>query len=282
MKNTFSLSSGRFRWGGRAAGLAATVLLTGCELFEFSPNETRAPEAYRDLTRKNLAALHARPNPLGDDSLRFVFISDSQRFYEEAEAFVASVNRQPGVAFVAIGGDISDFGLVREMRWVHDRLRHLHVPYLTVVGNHDLVANGRQAYQNVYGALNYSFTYAGTRFICLDTNGREYGFNGRVPDVGWLRAQLADSAEVARQVVLCHVPPEDADFDPQLEEPYVQALGGAPKLAFQLNGHRHGFGISNPYDLHLPFINSYGFEKRQYVLLTLGRTKGFRLQTVAY
>ena len=282
MKNPFSLPPGRPRWGSLAAGLAAAVLLTGCELFEFSPNETRTPEAYRDLTRKNLAALHARLNPMGDDSLRFVFISDSQRFYEEAEAFVQSVNQQPGVAFVAIGGDISDFGLVREMRWVHDRLQHLNVPYLTVIGNHDHVANGRQAYQNVYGALNYSFTYAGTRFICIDTNSREYGFNGRVPDVGWLRAQLADSAGVAQQVVLSHVPPDDADFDPQLEAPYVQALGGAPKLAFHLNGHRHDFGLSHPYELNLPFINSYGFEKRQYVLLTLGRTKGFRLHTVQY
>ena len=267
---------------GFAAALVAAALLTSCELFEYSPNETRTPEAYRDLTRKNLAALDARPNPLGGDSLRFVFISDSQRFYEEAEAFVASVNQQPGVAFVAIGGDISDFGLVREMRWVHDRLKHLSVPYLTVVGNHDLVANGRQAYQNVYGLLNYSFTYAGTRFICIDTNGREYGFNGRVPDVGWLRAQLADSAGVTRQVVMSHVPPDDADFDPQLEASYVQALGAASKLVFQLNGHRHDFGVSHPYELNLPFIDSYGFEKRQYVLLTLWGAKGFRLNTVQY
>ncbi|SFQ68603.1 metallophosphoesterase family protein [Hymenobacter arizonensis] len=282
MKNPFSLPSVRRRWGGWAAGLAALVLLTSCELFEFSPNQTHTPEAYRDLTRKNLEALLARPNPLGDDSLRFVFISDSQRFYDEAAAFVRSVNQQPGVAFVALGGDVSDFGLVREMRWVHDRLRHLNVPYLTVIGNHDHVANGRQAYQNVYGPLNYSFTYAGTRFICLDTNGREYGFNGRVPDVDWLRAQLADSAGVTQQVVLCHVPPEDADFDPQLQAPYVQALGEAPMLALHLNGHRHSFGISNPFELHVPFINSYGFEKRQYVMLTMGRTGGFRLQTVPY
>ena len=269
-------------WLRLTAYLVAAILLMGCELIEFSPNETRTPEAYSDLTRKNLAALQARPNPLGNDSLRFVFISDSQRFYEEAEAFVESINRQSGIAFVAIGGDISDFGLVREMRWVHDRLKRLNVPYLTVIGNHDHVANGRQAYQEVFGPLNYSFTYAGTRFICVDTNGREYGFNGRVPDVNWLRAQLADSAGVTRQVVLCHVPSMDADFDPQLEVPYVQALEAAPKLVFTLNGHRHDFSVEYPYELNLPFINSYGFEKRQYVVLTLGGAKGFRLHKVQY
>ncbi|WP_082116265.1 metallophosphoesterase family protein [Hymenobacter terrenus] len=282
MRYAYPMQAVLARWFGWSASIAATVLLTGCDLFEFSPNEIRTPEAYRDLTSKNLTALQARPNPWGDDSLRFVFISDSQRFYDEAEAFVESVNQQPNVAFVAVGGDISDFGLVREMRWVHDRLKDLNVPYLTVIGNHDLVANGRKAYQQVYGPLNYSFTYAGTRFICVDTNGREYGFNGRVPDVDWVRAQLADSAEVQRQVVMSHVPPMDNDFDRQLEVPYVQALGDAPKLVFALNGHRHSFGISQPYELNLPFIDSYSFEKRQYVVLTIWGTKGFRLNTVRY
>jgi Icc protein len=270
----------------KTRSVVAAVFLTGglagCELLEFSPNETRTPAAYSDLTRKNLTALQARPNPSGNDTLRFVFIGDSQRFYGEAEDFVQSVNRQRGIAFVAVAGDISDFGLVREMRWVHDRLSKLTVPYLTVIGNHDQVANGRQAYQEVYGPLNYSFTYGGTQFVLVDTNGREYGFNGRVPNVSWVRAQLADSVGVTRQVVMSHVPPMDADFDPQLVTPYVQALSAAPKLLFELNGHRHDFGISEPFGLNLPFINSFGFEKRQYMVLSLWDKKGFQLTTISY
>jgi hypothetical protein len=259
-------------------------LLSSCDLLEFSPNETRTPASYRDLTRKNLERLQQRSNPLGGDTLRFVFIGDSQRFYEEAEAFVQSVNQQRGIAFVAVAGDISDFGLIREMRWVHDKLRGLNVPYLTVIGNHDQVANGREAYQKVYGPLNYSFEYAGTRFVFIDTNGREYDFQGRVPDIGWLRAQLADSVGVRRQVVMSHVPPTDADFDPQLVQPYVQVLSErrtAP-VAFELNGHRHDFGVTTPYEADLPFINSYSFEKRRYVVLTLWGQREFKLDTVSY
>ena len=56
--------------------MAATVLLTGCELFEFSPNDVRAPAADRDLTAKNLARLQATPKPTGGDTLRFVFTGD--------------------------------------------------------------------------------------------------------------------------------------------------------------------------------------------------------------
>ncbi|GAB3826383.1 metallophosphoesterase family protein [Hymenobacter jeollabukensis] len=265
------------------AALLLGSLLSGCDLIEFSPNETRTPEAYSDLTRKNLERLRQQPNPSGGDTVRFVFVGDSQRFYEEAEAFTQSVNQQRNVAFVAISGDISDFGLIREMRWVHDRLKKLNVPYLTVIGNHDLVANGREAYQKVYGPLNYSFEYGHTRFVLVDTNGREYGFNGRVPDVPWVQQALASPGPgISRQVVMSHVPPHDLDFDPQLVSPYVQALSTAPRVAFELNGHKHDFSIGQPYENGLTFINSYSFEKRQYVVLTLWGEKEFKLDTVQY
>ncbi|UYZ58311.1 metallophosphoesterase family protein [Hymenobacter latericus] len=262
---------------------AVLCLLAGCDLIEFSPNETRTPEAFRNLTQKNLERLQAQPNPTGGDTVRFVFTGDSQRFYSEAEDFVTSVNQQRDIAFVVLAGDVSDFGLVRELRWVHDKLRHLRMPYLTVVGNHDLVANGSGAYQQVYGPLNYTFTYAGTKFVMVDTNGREYGFNGRVPDVSWVQRELREPApEVKRQIVMSHVAPMSSDFDPKLVEPYVQTLGDAPRLAFELNGHNHDFSIGKPYENDVTFINSYSFEKRQYVVLTVWGEKEFKLEKVQF
>jgi 3',5'-cyclic AMP phosphodiesterase CpdA len=267
----------------RAALVAATGLafLSSCELIEFSPNQTSTPAAYSDLTAKNLATLAQRPLPAGD-TLRFVFTGDSQRFYSEAEDLVASVNRQPGIAFLVVAGDISDFGLRREMRWVHDKLKKLNVPYLTVVGNHDHAGNGRQVYQEVFGPLDYVFTYAGTRFIMLNTNGREYRFDGTVPNINWLQQQLADTAGVQRQIVINHVPPMDQDFDPQLEQPYVAALKAAPHLSLALNGHRHDFGIEQPYGEELTLINSYGFEKRRYVIFTLWGDNQYKLKLVDF
>lgn len=260
--------------------VAASLLLSSCDLLEFSPNDHRAPDSERDLTAKNLAMLAQRPLPAGD-TLRFVFTGDSQRFYDDAEDLVKSVNQQPGIQFMLVAGDISDFGFAREMRWINDDLRKLKVPYLTVVGNHDLVGNGRKAYEAIFGPRNYSFVYGDTKFIFADTNGREYNFDGTAPDMTFVKRELADNS-VRRHVIISHVPPQDEDFDPALSQPYVTALREDPRLVFELNGHRHAFSIGEVFGDGVTYINSSSFESRQYVILTVWGDKQFRVKQVKF
>ncbi|WP_242510010.1 metallophosphoesterase family protein [Hymenobacter persicinus] len=259
----------------------AALSLSGCEMLEFSPNDFRSPDDEKDLTAKNLERLRQQPLPAGD-TLRFVFTGDSQRFYDEAKDLVASVNQQPGIQFLVVAGDISDFGMGREMRWVNEHLRKLKVPYVTVVGNHDSVGNGREAYQHIFGPLNYSFVYGDTKFIMVDTNGREANFDGSTPNMSWVRQQLSDLSGARRQIVISHVPPQDADFDPTLTDAYAGALRTTPKLVFEMNGHRHDFGVSQPFNDGVNYVNSYGFEKRAYVILTVWGDKQFRLKQVKF
>ncbi|MBC6991802.1 metallophosphoesterase [Hymenobacter sp. BT491] len=261
--------------------MAVVLAASGCNLLEYSPNQAYVPAAERHLTAQNLRRLQQQPlSPT--DTLRFVFIGDSQRFYDEADDFVASVNEQQDIDFVMLAGDISDFGLVREMRWMHRRLQRLRVPYLTVIGNHDQVGNGRNAYQTVFGPLNYSFVRGGTKFICVDTNGREYGFQGRVPDVSWLTQQLADTAGAQRSVVVCHVPPTDADFDPQLVQPYARTVRSSPQLVLHLAGHTHRYTAGQPFRDGITYLTTYNFEKGRYHIVSVWGRRQFRLETVQY
>ncbi|MFD2785705.1 metallophosphoesterase family protein [Hymenobacter rubripertinctus] len=260
--------------------VAAALLLSACEMLEFSPNDHRAPQEQRDLTAQNMARLAATPLP-ASDTLRFVFTGDSQRFYDDVQDLVQSVNQQPGIQFLVVSGDISDFGLGREMRWVDDQLGKLRVPYLTVIGNHDHVANGRDAYQEIFGPLNYSFVYGDTKFIMTDTNGREYNFNGRIPDMPWVNQQLR-ATDTRRHVILSHVPPQDEDFDPAVRDAYAQALREDPRLVFEMNGHRHDYGINQPFNDGVTYVNSYSFQKRRYVVVTVWGDKEFRLKQVNF
>ncbi|AHJ99753.1 metallophosphoesterase family protein [Hymenobacter swuensis] len=263
----------------RGLGVIVLLWLAGCQLVEFSPNQAYVPARERSLTAQNLRRLEVQP---ADDTLRFVFVGDTQRFYDETEAFVASVNQQRAVDFVLVGGDISDFGLTREFRWVNQRLNALRVPFLTVIGNHDLVGNGRAVYQHIYGPLNYSFQYQQTRFICLDTNGREYGFGRQVPDMAWLRQQLADTAGSRRTIVVGHMPPTDEDFDPELVSAYTAALRSCPQLVFHLAAHVHRFTAGQPFHDGVTYLTTYSLQKKRYHILTVWGQREFRLETVAY
>ena len=269
------------RWAWVLPGVATGLALAGCEMLEFSPNDHRVPEEYTDLTQKNLDRLRANPLPQGD-TLRFVFTGDSQRFYDEATDLVASVNQLKNVQFVVVAGDISDFGLAREMQWVDENLRRLNVPYLTVIGNHDQVGNGRAAYQHIYGPLNYTFTYGDTKFIMVDTNGREYDFSGRIPDMNWLSSQTASLDGAHRQIVVSHVPPTNEDFDPAVRDSYVQNLSEAPGLVFEMNGHNHSYSITEPYNDGVTYVNSDSFEKRHYMVVTVWGNKQFRIQRMPF
>src|SRR5688500_15170334 len=98
--------------------LLPVLLLASCkELFQYSPNEVRLEEAEKNLNEKNISKLKAKP---AGEPIRFIVTGDSQRFYEELDAFVEHVNRLDDISFVLLNGDISDFGLNREFKWVND------------------------------------------------------------------------------------------------------------------------------------------------------------------
>jgi len=270
------------RVGLRLGWCAALLATAGCNIIEFSPNDHRVPDEFTDLNQKNLTRLLAKPLPAGD-TLRFVFTGDSQRFYDQAEDLVKAINeREKNVQFVLVAGDISDFSLAREMKWVDQQLRKLNVPYLTVVGNHDLNGNGRPTFEHIYGALDYSFVYGDTKFILIDTNSREYNFNGQIPDMGWLNAQLANTEGARRQIVMMHVPPDNEDFDPALVSPFANSLARTPNLVCAMNGHNHAYRIGPLYNDGVTYVNSDAFSEKHYMVVTVWGDKQFRVKRVAF
>jgi Icc protein len=276
------LLNNTLRAGLRLGWCAALLATAGCNIIEFSPNDHRVPDEFTDLNQKNLTRLLAKPVP-GGDTLRFVFTGDSQRFYDQAQDMVKTINeREKNVQFVLVAGDISDFSLAREMKWVDEQLRKLNVPYLTVVGNHDLNGNGRPTFEHIYGATNYSFVYGNTKFILVDTNSREYNFNGNIPDMGWLNAQLANTEGARRQIVMMHVPPDNEDFDPALVPSFTSSLARTPNLVCAMNGHNHSWRIGQLFSDGVTYVNSDAFSERSYAVVTVWGDKQFRIKRVAF
>lgn len=195
---------------------ALAVLASGC--LEYSPYELPGD---RGLNRKAVGALLATPPA---EPLRFVLFGDTQLAFDETEEAVRRVNAMEGISFVVQLGDFTDLGLIREYELMKDVMDGLRVPWLAVIGNHDMLGGGDAIYDRMFGARNLVFTWGRTRFVLLDTNSREYGFPEDVPDVGWLDAQLAPDGDHDRAVVMAHVPPWSEDFNAALRQPLLDAL----------------------------------------------------------
>ncbi|WP_299821307.1 metallophosphoesterase [uncultured Pontibacter sp.] len=251
------------------------------DLFEYHPNQIRLDSDERNLTATNLERLQ-KQQP--GDTLRLIVMGDTQRFYDDAVDFVKSANsRFQDIDFVIHQGDISDFGMTQEHKWVQDILKDLKWPYLTVVGNHDLLANGSKVYQQMYGPLNYSFTYGHTKFVMVDTNGREYSFNGKVPDINWLAKELApQQGEVWQQaIVVSHVPPYDADFDRKLEASYHHALAQSNMVSLSLFGHIHNWNTDYLYDNKILYHGTTTVKNRGFTYLKVWEG-GYDIRRIAY
>ena len=140
--------------------ICSALILCSCEqVFEYHPYELRLDEKYKHINEKNIERL--RISDRNRDTVRFIAMGDTQRWYDETEDFVNAVNRRDDIDFVIHGGDISDFGLKKEYCWIHDIMSRLKVPYMAVIGNHDNLGSGREVYEAMYGALNFAFVYGG-------------------------------------------------------------------------------------------------------------------------
>ena len=254
------------------------AILTSCEdPFQYNPNEVLLHDDEKNLNAKSISKIESIPH---QDSLRFVVISDPHHDYENLEDFVDAANTFDQIAFVAIAGDLTTFGLQTEYREFHTILKDLNIPFVAVIGNHDLLGNGGKVFKEMFGPLNFTFTCSGNKFICMDSNSREYDFNGKVPDIGWMQQELSAQG-FNNMFVLSHISPFDTDFDPSLELGFAEAISASQNARLSLHGHSHDFYQADHYDDGVLYLITDDIKDRGYALITVW-DNGFRVEQKHY
>lgn len=244
--------------------------IISCTDFELSPNQSFDKNSPVDLNNKNLEKLSKIPN---DDTVRFIVIGDSQKSTNELDLFIVKANTLRNIDFVFLAGDISEFGLLQETEWVANRLADLKFPSFVIIGNHDLLANGDAAFKRMYGELNYSFVYGGVKFICHDTNGREYKFNGTVPNISWLQKELIPTNGVNSYIGISHIRPYSPDFDPKLDVSYTNVLNNNSNFLASFHAHDHTFGEFYPTNSRVPFVVTTNIGSKGFLLVQIVSNK---------
>ena len=245
-----------------------TVILafTSCkEEFDYSPYVIDFDEENSDVNNTNIAKITSQKNI--DNKITIAFTGDTHRTSDEFDNFITSVNslnNKSQVDFVVHVGDIADFGLPKQYLWGNGYLLKLNVPYITVLGNHDLVGNGGDAYSEMFGEYNFSFIYDSIKFVVANTNSLEFEMNGKVPDISWLDSELKPNSKFTKAVVLFHVAPMHSEFDPNLKTSFENTLKKYKNVLFVAHGHMHDFSVSTPFNDSITYINVYAVEHNKY------------------
>ncbi len=104
---------------------------------------------------------------------RFAWLSDthvgSPSGADDLRISVRDINREGGLAFVLLSGDITEMGWNDELRLAKTILDSLRIPYHIIPGNHDTKwsESGCTEFRRLWGADRFVFSYNGYRFIGL-------------------------------------------------------------------------------------------------------------------
>ena len=255
------------------------TLLTSCkDLFQYSPNEIRLEENEKNINQRNIERIKTLPVK---DTFSFIVTGDSQRFYDELDEFVLTVNKRSDAEFVLLNGDISDFGLNREFKWVNERFSKLNIPYIGVIGNHDMLGNGRKVYNQMFGAEDFTFHYGRNKFICLNTNSEEVKYNGTLPNLSFLQRELVPESDTRNEFIVAHVPAVDHAFDQSLAPRYASLLAQGGKVRLSIHGHQSNFSYSEPFNDGIKYLVVCSVDKRCFVVVHVtGQT--YTIENVSY
>jgi len=242
-------------------------ILQACDMFESHPYDGNV-KGETGINAKNKERIEKSCK--GKTTIRFAFISDTQRWYDETEDFVKALNKRDDIDFVIHGGDIADFGLTKEYTWMRDILNGLHVPYVALLGNHDCLANGDDVFRKVFGEENFVFLAGNTKFICLNTNALEFDYSYNIPDLKFMENQLSDDRpEYEKTIIAMHVRPFAEQFNNNVTTYFQKLVKSYKGIQFCIYGHEHNIVADDLFQDGIIYYQVSNIEKRKYLVFTL-------------
>lgn len=244
------------------------LFLSACDLIDYHPYDGHLNLSQRDINKQNISIIETKTKK--QDTIRFAFIGDTQRSYDETDDFVKHINtRQNNIDFIIHGGDFTEFGLKKEYEWAIQILNKLEIPYVGLIGNHDLLGNGEDVFHELFGEENFSFIAKDTKFICLNTNALEGDYSNPVPNFNFLNQEIQDTRLYTRTIVVMHARPGSEQFDNNVKEIFQTYIKQFPSLLFCLNAHNHQLQTDDLFNDGIIYYGCSNIAKRNYILFTL-------------
>lgn len=250
-----------------------------CDLIDYHPYDVRL-SGETNVNEHNIAKIES--NCKDKKTIRFAVMGDSQRWYDETEDFVNALNQKDSIDFVIHGGDMSDFGVTNEFLWQRNIMNKLKVPYVVLLGNHDCLGTGKDAFYAIFGNPDFSFIAGRVKFVCLNTNALEYDYSHPIPDFTFMEDQVKErSSEYDKTVVSMHASPYSDVFNNNVSKVFELYVKQFPNLQFCTVAHDHNITVKNLYNDGVIYYGSTCMKDRCYLLFTI-KPNGYDYQVVYY
>ena len=260
--------------------LTLGMLLVSCdEAFDIHPYDVDF-KGDRDINARQIATIEQRC--ASKDTLRIAFISDTHGWYTDMKDEVASLNEHDDLDFVIHCGDLTDTGTSKEFEWSRDILNGLHMPYVALVGNHDFLGTGNQAYDVMFGTMNFSFIASRVKFVCLNTNATEYDYMAAVPNFDFMEQEVTTGTDrFDRTLLIMHAPPYRDQFNNNVCKAFRRYLDLFPGLLCCIYGHNHNDTVTDIYDDGLLFWGIDCAAHRNYRIMTI-TPDGYEMEQIRF
>lgn len=255
------------------------LLVTSCDIIDYHPYDVNI-KGEKNVNAENSKKIEERC--FGKSTFRFIAMGDSQRWYDETEDFVKSVNQRSDIDFVIHGGDMSDFGLANEFMWQRNIMNGLHVPYVTLIGNHDCLGTGEESYRSIFGNPNFSFIAGRIKFVCLNTNAMEYDYSNPIPNFDFMEQQVTERAnEYDRTIICMHARPTSEQFNNNVSKAFEWYVWQFPDVLFCTNAHDHCISVDDIFNDGIIYYGSDCMKRRNYLLFTV-KPEGYDYEVVYF
>lgn len=213
--------------------LLAFIMISCSQVIDYSPYD--ADINHRDVNTENIKKIKDESRDV--DSLIFIAISDTHTKYNDLKSAINFINKLDDVSFVIVCGDITNLGLYKEFDDYYHIMSRLKMPFITAIGNHDYLSNGKLIYEKMFGPTNFYFDIGNYRMVVFDNVVWENG--NQEPDFEWFQ-QTLNIPEGMTSIACYHI----HRFDPQLENGYADKMLGIIEkypVSLSIFGHGHDY-----------------------------------------
>lgn len=256
-----------------------SIMMGSCDLIDYHPYDVRI-DGETDINAHNIERIEK--NCKDKNTIRFVTMGDSQRWYDETLDFVNNINKRNDIDFVIHGGDFSDFGVTDEFLWQRNIFSKLNVPYVALIGNHDCIGTGEDSFRAIFGDPNFSFIAGRVKFVCLNTNAIEYDYSRPIPDFEFLANQITERKdEFDKTVVSMHIRPFCGEFNNNVAHVFQRYVTEFPGLQFCTAAHEHNVFEEDLFNDGVMYYMSDCMKNRNYYIFTI-TPEGYEREVVYF